>query len=156
MEFDILTLSIISTVITTVVEIVKAWVPQKYKTSDGIIIKRKNKKDIVIPNVAIWPTLSLVVGIIIFLVLKYTLFNDNVIDNTTASQAISGAASSLGSNGVYRVKTKLGGLLGASSSASAQNSGPASIDTVTSEVTSIVQECLGQTSTNESNKNENA
>jgi hypothetical protein len=121
---DITILVIIATIITSIIEIIKAWVPCKYKDSEGLVLNYKNgTKQLHIPSQAIWPTLSILFGIGFFVLLKYNVFAPHLADNTS-TEILSGAASGLGSNGTYRIKNKLGSALGGNEATNAQNTGP--------------------------------
>jgi hypothetical protein len=121
---DAATLGILAGVITAAVELIKSWVPKKYKDENGLIIYRaKGTKHIHIPNQAIWPLLSLIIGVSIFMAIKYNVFGPDVPE--AGGSALSGAASSFASNGVFRAKNALGKLTGGTDETSAQNTGPA-------------------------------
>jgi hypothetical protein len=125
MGLDLSVLALLAAFITAIVEMIKAWVPAKYKDMDGLIVPySKGKKHFHIPNQAVWPTLSLIIGIGVFLLLKYNVFGTAV--DSSAGAAVSGGAAALGSNGVYRIKTKLGNLFGGTDDTNAQNTGPGS------------------------------
>jgi hypothetical protein len=150
MNFDAGTLAalgIISTAITVLVELIKAWIPAKWKDDDGLVFKTKKKKKVIhIPNAAIWPTISLLLGISIFLVLKFNLLQIGSTGDPlaeAASATVSGAATTLGSSAAYRVKNlasaiTTSGNIGseAGSTVSAQSTGPSSnpLDTILASV----------------------
>lgn len=123
MGIDVSVLALLAAFITAIVEMIKAWVPAKYKDMNGIIVPYGDAgKHFHVPNQAVWPTLSLLIGIGVFILLKYNILGDIV--PTNAGAAVSGGAAALGSNGVYRVKNKLGNLFGGTDETNAQNTGP--------------------------------
>jgi hypothetical protein len=127
---ELLVLGILASIIMFFVELIKAWVPAKNKDSDGVIIfYAKGKKHIHIPNAALWPTISLLIGMILFIMLKLNVFNP-VLPSAHATEALSGASAALGSNGAYRVKSATGNLLGGSTAQNAQNTGVATATSV--------------------------
>ena len=121
------TLAILAGVITAIVEIIKAWVPKKYKDEHGLVFKRKNGKKTHIPNQAIWPLLSFAIGIGIFMILKYNIF-EGVLPSTPATEAMGGTAAGLGSSGVYRAKNKFGDIFGANPETAAKKTGPETVE----------------------------
>jgi hypothetical protein len=145
MSLDLSILGLLAAFITAVVELIKAWVPCKFKDEKGILIPRKGKTPLHIPNQAVWPTLSLLIGVGVFLVLQYNIFGDTV--NGTAGAAVAGGASAMGSNGVFRLKNKLGNLFGGTDDTNAQNSGPKSLSAALDDV---IQQSDAQAPTDQS------
>jgi hypothetical protein len=119
---------LIAAVITSIIEVLKAWIPAKYKDENSIVIYRDGgNKHIHIPNQAIWPLLSLILGIGIFYALQYDPLAAalGVGANTDGGMAVSGAATGLFAQGVYRTKNLFGTKMGGDPSTDAQSIGPA-------------------------------
>jgi len=123
---DLAILTVIAAFLTAIIEVIKAWVPKKYKDEYGLKFTWRKKKIVHIPSQAVWPVVSLILGVGVFLLLKYNIFGTDV-PNQTAAAAVSGGVSSLGSNGVYRIKNLLGTATGGTSETNAQNTGPLAI-----------------------------
>jgi hypothetical protein len=131
---DATTLAFIAAFITAIIEVIKAWVPAKFKDAAGIIIPYgKTGKHIHIPNQAVWPTLAMAIGMGVFLVLELNVFGNEI--DTTAGAAITGGATAIGSNAFFRLKTKAGNLFGGNDSTNAQNTGPAMIASALADIT---------------------
>jgi hypothetical protein len=128
------TLAFIAAFITAIIEVIKAWIPKKYKDEAGLIIPyAREGKHIHIPNQAVWPTLSMAIGMAIFLVLELNVFGNEI--DTTAGAAITGGATAIGSNAFFRLKTKAGNLFGGNDATNAQNTGPAMIASALADIT---------------------
>lgn len=113
----------IASVITSIIEIIKAWIPQKNKDDKGLVFTKKNGKKVHIPNQAIWPLASLLLGIGIFFALQYDPFS-NLLGFGEGGMAVGGAATGLGAQGVYRVKNIAGAKTGGNNATRADKVGP--------------------------------
>ena len=114
---------IIASIITSIIEIIKAWIPQKNKDDKGLVFTRKNGKKIHIPNQAVWPLASLLLGIAIFFAIQYDPFAQLLgVDN--GGEALGGAFTALGAQGVYRVKNAAGSKVGGNDATRADKVGP--------------------------------
>lgn len=124
---DATVFGLIASVITSIIEVIKAWVPGKYKDANSIILPRRNGKHVHLPNQAVWPLLSLFIGIGIFFALQYDPLAAvlGLGSAQTGGMAVSGAATGLLAQGVYRVKNIFGTKLGGDPTTDAQNIGPA-------------------------------
>ena len=128
----------IAAVITSIIEIIKAWIPKKNKDDNGLVFTKKNGKVIHIPNQAVWPIASLVLGIAIFFAIQYDPFSE-LLGFGNGGMAVGGAATGLGAQGVYRIKNLAGSKTGGNDATRADKVGP-EVDTVTgnSEITANV------------------
>lgn len=128
----------IAAVITSIIEIIKAWIPKKNKDDNGLVFTKKNGKKIHIPNQAVWPVVSLLLGIGIFFAIQYDPFAE-LLGFGDGGMAIGGAATGLGAQGVYRVKNLAGSKAGGNDATRADKVGP-EVDTVqaNSEITANV------------------
>lgn len=121
---DVLSISALCAAVTFIVELVKAWVPAKYKCDKGLTWKRGRKR-YVLPNQCIWPVVSAAVGVGLFILVNY----DPLGLGGYAGQAISGfTAGTAGGASVFRIKNKAGSALGGTDETSAQATGPSSTE----------------------------
>jgi hypothetical protein len=117
---DAFSISALCMACTFITEIIKAWIPARYKTKDGIVFGKGRKRH-VIPNQCVWPLVSAGIGAGLFILLSY----DPLGLGGYASQAISGlTAGTAGGSAVFRIKNKAGAALGGTDASSAQAVGP--------------------------------
>lgn len=117
---EVLSVSALCAAVTFIVEMLKSWLPCKYKCEKGITWKRGRKR-YVLPNQAVWPAVSALVGAGLFLLLHF----DPLGLGGYAGQAISGVtAGTAGGSAVFRIKNKAGSAMGGNDETSAQNTGP--------------------------------
>jgi hypothetical protein len=123
---DSVALGFITSVITSAIEIIKAWIPKKNKDDNGLVFTRKkSKKKIHLPNQAVWPLLSLILGIIIFYAIQWDPLA-SVVGINRGGEVLTGAATGLGAQGFYRLKNVAGKKTGGTHETNAQNTGPLS------------------------------
>ncbi len=118
---DVGVLSFLATVISFVVEQIKAMVPERFKDAKGLKFERKGKPPIHLPNQMVWPLLSMLVGLAFFSALHFNLLGVGGYAGTALSGIGTGTA---GGAAVFRTKSKLGALFGGTEATSAQNTGP--------------------------------
>ncbi len=113
--------------ISRVVEWLKAWIPEAHKTPKGVTFKR-GRKTVLIPNAALWPTVSGLLGIAffsgLFLTYRYNVFG--LQDWLTT--ALSGVTTSVGSSVAYRAQNLGSKKTGSEDVNSAQATGPSSTE----------------------------
>ena len=119
----------IAAVITSIIEIIKAWIPKKNKDDNGLVFTKKNGKKVHIPNQAIWPVASLFLGIGIFFAIQYDPFAE-LLGFGNGGMAVGGAATGLGAQGVYRIKNLAGSKTGGNDATRADKVGP-EMETIT-------------------------
>lgn len=135
---DATVLSIITAVITSIVEIIKSWIPAKNKDTNGLVFTRKkSRKKIHLPNQAVWPLLSLILGIVIFYAIQWDPIA-TIIGINHGGEVLSGAATGLGAQGVYRIKNVAGKKTGGTDDQNAQNTGPLSAPCATDTCEDVV------------------
>jgi L-lactate permease len=124
-------ISLISFCTTFIVEIVKAWLPARWKVNPkGLTFKRGRKKYLV-PNQAVYPTLSAIIATGLFFAIAYNPLGSIVGDNL--ADALSGLAATGGAAGFFRAKNVLGSKAGGTEETSAQVVGPTSEQGVSPE-----------------------
>ena len=108
--------------VTYIVEFIKSWIPAKNKTPEGLVFARKGKKHpITLPNQAVWPTVSALVGMGLFVLIHF----DPIGIGGYAGEAISGfTAGTAGGATVFRVKNVAGVKMGGTTETDAQHTGP--------------------------------
>ena len=134
---DATVIGVLASVITFVIELIKSWIPANRKDENSIIFPWRKGGHFHVPNQAFWPTISLILGVLMFIAIRYSMFGDELL--ATPGYAATGATAAFASSGVYRVKNVLGSATGGTNATNAQNTGPAivPIDTLLGVAASV-------------------